>query len=84
MGMKRMLILIFVVASVLFLSSCDSPSVHIPRVELVPTGYRYDITYIPLRDGFIFSEDPFSIIETESGYDIIIHAEKETVIVDEK
>ena len=77
MGMKRMLLLILVIASVLFLSSCNNPSMHIPRVELVPTGYRYDTMYIPLRDGFIFSEDPFSIIDTESGYDIIIHAEKE-------
>ena len=48
-----------------------------PKVVLEPTNYRNDCTDIPLRGGHRFAEDPWDVVETDAGYDIIIHVEAE-------
>lgn len=61
---------------VFVLTACDSNDTKYPRVNIMPTNWNADATFLPLRAGHVFAEVPYSIEETDSGYDIIIHAVK--------
>lgn len=61
---------------VLLLAGCSSFDKW-PRVTIERTEYRVDDVQLPLRDGYVFGEQMYSIQETGEGYDIVIHAVKE-------
>ena len=44
-----------------------------PKVELWRNGNRLDATLIKIEDGYQFMENPYTIENTEDGYDIIVH-----------
>lgn len=58
----------------IMLTGCSPVSERWPRLSIQPTNYRADNIDLPLREGYVFAEQPFEIRETEKGYDIIIHA----------
>lgn len=75
--MRRTILILLFVVLVLMLPGCSKISNTWPRVSIEPTGYRFDQTYLPLRNGYVFAENFFEIVDTDAGYDIIIHAVKE-------
>lgn len=49
----------------------------VPRLELVRTGVNADTIYIALRDGHNFDiQHLYEEVETENGYDIVVHIVK--------
>ena len=72
--MARKLFFVFLLSDIaLTLCACGSTE-RWPRLCIEPTSFRFDCIHIPLREGYQFAEDVYSIIETETGYDIVIHA----------
>lgn len=61
---------------VLLLAGCTETDKW-PRVQIERTGFSCDDLTLPLRDGYIFAEQMYSIQETDEGYDIVVHAVKE-------
>jgi hypothetical protein len=47
------------------------------RIEVIKNRSVLDNFSIPLRENYSFSEDLYSIEETEDGYNIVIHCIKE-------
>lgn len=69
--MKRLIILIFA-SLLLLLTGCTS--VNFPRLVYQPTIWRMDNDYIPLQEGYILDDGyRYDIIETEDGYDLVLH-----------
>ena len=68
--MKKLIIFIF--AGLLLLTGCTS--VNFPRLVYQPTIWRIDNDYIPLQEGYILNDGyKYDIIETEDGYDLVLH-----------
>ena len=68
--MKKLIIFIF--AGLLLLAGCTS--VNFPRLVYQPTIWRIDNDYIPLQEGYILNDGyKYDIIETEDGYDLVLH-----------
>jgi len=74
--MKKIFIALILIFIIFLLSGCGD-SFKIPRVELIKNGWRFDNTYLPLRDNYKFAEIPYGIEETENGYNIIIYCVEE-------
>lgn len=74
--MKKIFIALILIFIIFLLSGCGD-SFKIPRVELIKNGWRFDNTYLPLRDNYKFAEMPYGIEETENGYNIIIYCVEE-------
>ena len=62
--MKKIFIALILIFIIFLLSGCGD-SFKIPRVELIKNGWRFDNTYLPLRDNYKFAEMPYGIEETE-------------------
>ena len=69
--MKKIIIIVLL-ASLLLLTGCEGSRVRISRTS----AYVENIV-LPLRHGYQFAEDVYSVSETDQGYDIIIHAIRE-------
>lgn len=69
--MKKIMI-VMILASCLLLAGCDANRVRISR-----NSVQIENIVLPVRQGFRFAEDAYTIEETETGYDIIVHIEKE-------
>lgn len=68
--MKKLIIFIF--AGLLLLTGCTS--VNFPRLVYQPTIWKTDNGYIPLQEGYILNDGyRYDIIETEGGYDLVLH-----------
>lgn len=68
--MKKLIVFIFV--GLLLLTGCTG--VNFPRLVYQPTEWAADNGYIPLRDGYILNDGyRYDIIETEDGYDLVLH-----------
>ena len=71
MNSKKMIVVV-ILASLLFsLTACGKDRVRISRNSL----YVEDII-LPIRQGYRFAEDCYSINNTEAGYDIVVHLER--------
>ena len=44
-----------------------------PKIELWRNGNRSNTTLIKIEENYEFAEDPYTIENTDTGYDIIIH-----------
>ena len=69
--MKKLIILALL-ASLLLLTGCSGDRVRISR-----NSVTVENIVLPLRHGYQFAEDVYSVSETDKGYDIIIHAIRE-------
>lgn len=69
--MKK-IIIIALLASLLLLTGCSGDRVRISRHSVTVENI-----VLPLRHGFRFAEDVYTVSETDQGYDIIIHAVRE-------
>lgn len=75
--MKKNIFLIFIL--LIFLSSCGTKITY-PLIEYRNSSYNFDIANktILLKEGYVLNEaNSYNIIETENGYDIILHMVKE-------
>ena len=68
--MKKIIIIVLL-ASLLLLTGCSGDRVRISR-----NSVTVENIVLPLRHGYQFAEDVYSVSETDKGYDIIIHAER--------
>jgi len=48
-----------------------------PKIELWRDGNRFNTTLIEVKDGYKFADEPYSIEDTEDGYNIVVHLNKE-------
>ena len=48
-----------------------------PKIELWRDGNRSHTTLIEVKDGYKFADEPYSIEDTEDGYNIVVHLNKE-------
>ena len=71
--MKKTMMILLLVALLTMLSSCSSTG----RVRITQNSVWIDNLVLSIRHGYTLSEDVYSIEETETGYNIIIHAVKE-------
>lgn len=69
--MKKIIILALL-ASLLLLTGCNSNRVRISR-----NSVTVENIVLPLRHGYQFAEDVYTVQDTDQGYDIIIHAIRE-------
>lgn len=44
-----------------------------PKIELWRNGNRSNVTLIKVEEGYEFAQDAYSIENTSTGYDVIIH-----------
>lgn len=71
--MKKAIIVLLLAVLLTMLSSCSSTG----RVRIAQNSVWIDNIVLAIRHGYKLSEDVYSIEETETGYNIIIHAVKE-------
>lgn len=71
--MKKAIIVLLLAALLLTLTACSSTG----RVRITQSSVWIDNLVLSIRQGYKLSEDVYSIEETETGYNIIIHAVKE-------
>lgn len=69
--MKKLIILALL-ASLLLLTGCSGNRVRISR-----SSVTVENIVLPLRQGYQFAEDVYTVSDTDQGYDIIIHAVRE-------
>lgn len=79
--MKKILVTILLALFVILtLSGCEYISPQYPCVQYSPSNYRYDrrARTIPLDDNStLIDNHPYDIVETENGFDVILHFIKE-------
>lgn len=68
------LVKIIICINLLLLTLAGCTSVKFPRLVYQPTEWKTDNKYIPLQDGYILNDGyRYDIIETEDGYDLVLH-----------
>ena len=70
--MKKTIIVLLLAALLLTLTACSSTG----RVRISQNSVWIDNLVLAIRHGYKIAEDAYSIMETDNGYDIIIHAVK--------
>ena len=79
---KRIYLVILFCISIMMLCSCDwlgKNADKFPQLHIAPTSWRADGIYIPLRENHQFAINYlYDEVETDQGYDIIIHIRRET------
>lgn len=75
MGRRKITITALLVLLVLLLAGCAETEKW-PRVSIQYSSLIYDMVNLPLRDGYVFAEQMYTIQETDKGYDIVVHAVK--------
>ena len=72
--MKKLLLIILMCALTLLFCGCATNEDNFPQLRICPSGWHADNIYIPLRDDHNFNiQHLYEEVETENGYDIIIH-----------
>jgi len=71
--MKKTIIVLLLVAVLFMLTACSDTG----RVRISQNSVWIDNLVLSIRHGYQLSEDVYSIEETETGYNIVIHAVKE-------
>ncbi len=71
--MKKAIIILLLAVLLLTLTACSNTG----RVRISQNNVWIDNLVLSIRQGYKLSEDVYSIEETETGYNIIIHAVKE-------
>lgn len=77
--MKKILATLVLLTSVTMLSSCGTKITY-PHLEYRNSSFNFDILNrtILLEDGYVLNDgNAYEMVETESGYDLIIHFVKE-------
>ena len=75
--MKKLLLIILMCALTLLFCGCATNEDKFPQLRVCRTGWRADNIYIPLRDSHSFNiQHLYEEVETENGYDIVIHIVK--------
>lgn len=76
--MKRYtwIIISTIISIIIILATCLT-NIRPKRIDIIRNKSTLDNFTIPLRENYSFSEDLYSIEETEDGYNIIIHCIKE-------
>ena len=77
--MKKSLVFILAILIALLLSGCEYVLDEYPCVEFCASNYRYDRRNKMIvldRDSCINDSNPYDIVETETGYNLILHFEK--------
>ena len=69
--MKKIIIIVLL-ASLMLLTGCSGDRVRISRHSVTVENI-----VLPLRYGYRFAEDVYTVQDTDQGYDIIIHAIRE-------
>ena len=69
--MKKIIIIVLL-ASLMLLTGCSGDRVRISRHSVTVENI-----VLPLRYGYKFAEDVYTVQDTDQGYDIIIHAVRE-------
>lgn len=72
--------IIFLIVFLLIVLSACGTKITYPYLEYRNSSYNFDIANktILLKDGYILNEaNSYDIIDTENGYDIILHMIKE-------
>ena len=65
-----------IICIVIILTACLT-NIMPKRIDIIRNRSALNNFTIPLRENYSFSEDLYSIEETEDGYNIIIHCIKE-------
>lgn len=72
--MKRIICIILFIALSFILCGCSINEDKFPQLEICRSGWRADSIHIALRDDYIFDiQHLYEEVETENGYDIIVH-----------
>ena len=77
--MKKLLLIILMCALTLLFCGCVATNEDkFPQLRVCRSEWRADNLYIPLRDDHNFNiQHLYEEVETEDGYDIVIHVKKE-------
>lgn len=60
--------------SLLMLTGCEGKRESWPRIVYQPTYWTFDNRIIGIDDGYILDDGhSYDIVETEDGYDLILH-----------
>ena len=70
-------IIISTIISIIIILAVGLTNIIPKRIDIIKNKFALDNLTIPLRENYSFSEDLYSIEETEDGYNIIIHCIKE-------
>lgn len=74
---KYIWIIISTIISIIIILVVSLTNIRPKRIDVIKNRSALDNFTIPLRENYSFSEDLYSIEETEDGYNIIIHCIKE-------
>lgn len=78
--MRKVLIMLFALFFTLVLSGCENTVDKYPCVKYEPSNYRYDRrarTILIGKDDMLCDNHPYDIVETNTGYDLVLHFVKE-------
>ena len=76
--MKKLLLVILMCALTLLFCGCATNENSFPQLQICRSNVRRDTIYIPLRDSHNFNiHHLYDEVETEDGYDIVVHVRKE-------
>lgn len=75
--MKKYIWIILPIVSIIIILAACFTNIKPKRIDVIKNKSALDNFTIPLRENYSFSEDLYSIEETEDGYNIIIHCIKE-------
>lgn len=78
--MKRLIIAVLLLLALCGCESGKDISPHYPRIEYLNSSYNFDPfnREITVDDGFVLDEGhSFDFIQTENGYDVVLHFVKE-------
>lgn len=70
------IIILPIISIIIILATCFT-NIMPKRIDIIKNRSALNNFSIPLRENYSFSEDLYSIEETEDGYNIIIHCIKE-------
>lgn len=74
---KYIWIIISTIISIIIILAACLTNIRPKRIDIIKNRSALNNFSIPLRQNYSFSEDLYSIEETEDGYNIIIHCIKE-------
>lgn len=75
--MKKYIWIILPILGIIIILAACFTNIRPKRIDIIKNRSALDNFTIPLRENYSFSEDLYSIEETEDGYNIIIHCIKE-------
>jgi len=74
---KYIWIIISTIISIIIILVVSLTNISPKRIDIIRNRSALNNFSIPLRENYSFSEDLYSIEETEDGYNIVIHCIKE-------